>query len=381
MRAILYLITYITACFCFAGCTLEQHETDIIPFDVSVSYPEKEITLEEVADIEYLQLALDDNFLFRTAPDAVTKDKIIFGLFREGDVLVFSRNGKPLSKFNHKGDGPENYVSIRRVLYDETPGEFFVCSRNKIAVYDTSGTFRRTIPLPEGASIVDITNFDSGTLLIYDDSDVYPGLFCLISKEDGHVVEVITIPEATKEADLTTVTHQDMNGVTNYYYPPAYHIVSYKDGYLLTNYSVDTVYFLSAGKKLSPVLVRKPDMLSMEPMISLNGFVEAGNYEFLFTVKYKADNGRLPKTYLMRDKKTGAIYRQKISFSSYKGKEVMLSPETIANTKDGKVGLIVLNLEELKQATAENRLSGTLKQLTERSGEEGNDIFMFLHFK
>ncbi|MDR1161461.1 MAG: hypothetical protein LBK45_03890, partial [Tannerellaceae bacterium] len=119
----------------------------------------------------------------------------------------------------------------------------------------------------------------------------------------------------------------------------------------------------------------------MEPMVSLNGFVEAGKYEFLFTVRYEADNGQLPKTWLMRDKKTGAIYRQKISFNDYKGKEITLSPETIAKTKDGKLGLIVLNLEELRKATAGNRLSGMLKQLVERSDEEGNDIFMLLHFK
>lgn len=380
-KIILHLFIYPIIYFFFSGCSSGKNKTDLIQFDVSISYPVKEVALEKIADIEYLQLLLDDDFLFKVAPDVITTDKIIFSLFREGDILIFSRDGKPLSKFNHKGDGPEDYVSIRQLLYDEKLSEFFVRTHNKIVVYNESGIFKRIIPLLEDASIFEIVNFDSNTLLIYDDSNIYPAPFCLISKEDGRIVKAINTPNSTNKADLTTVIQKDNNGLTHYYYPPAYHIVKYKNGYLLNDYLIDSIYFLSSDKKLSPILTRKPEILSMEPMISLNGFIEADDYEFFLTIKYKVDNAQLPKTYLMRDKKTGTLYKQKITLNTYKGKEIMLSPETITNTKDDKVGLIILNLEELREANKENRISGKLKQLVEDSNEEGNDIFMLLHFK
>jgi hypothetical protein len=83
----------------------------------------------------------------------------------------------------------------------------------------------------------------------------------------------------------------------------------------------------------------------------------------------------------MRDRQTGSVYRQKIVFNDYKGKEVYLSPETIANTQDSRLGLIVLGLDELKNAGNENKLGGKLKELAEHSDEDGNDIYMLLHFK
>jgi len=172
-----------------------------------------------------------------------------------------------------------------------------------------------------------------------------------------------------------------MPDILNILKAPAYHFVKYNDGYLLTEFSIDTVYFLSPDKKLSPFLVRQPAIQSMDPAITLNSLVEAGNYEFLLSVTIRDDSGALPKKYLIRDKKTGTVYQQKITFDDYREKEITLSPETIAITQAGKLGLIVLSLTELQDANRENKLSGRLKELVDNSEEDGNDIFMLLHFK
>jgi len=121
----------------------------------------------------------------------------------------------------------------------------------------------------------------------------------------------------------------------------------------------------------------------MDPVVYLNSFIEAGNYDFMFTAKiqYDTESRGLPRTYLMRDKKTGSIYKQNITFNDFKGKQVTLSPETIATTKDSKLGLIILRLVELQEANRENKLSGRLKELVDNSDEDGNDIYMLLHFK
>ena len=364
--------------FFFLGCTSEKsRENDLIYINISASYAEKEIQLEDIADIEYLQLEFDDDFLFSEVATAVTTNYIIVCRFIAGDILVFSREGKPLSKFNHKGSGPNEYVYIERLIFDELSDEFFIKFSNKIIIYSLSGEFKRELQLL-GNHRREIVNFDAQTLLLYDDDNpFYPTSVTLISKNDGSVVDSIQIRKEKEEVVLYVSSSNEDFIIIG----PTYHLVKYKDGCLLTDFSVDTVYFLSSERNLSPILVRQPAIQSMDPIVYLNSFVEAGDYQFMSAVTVKNENNRLPITYLVHDKKTGSIYRQKNTFNDYKGKEVHLSPLTIVNTQDSNLGLIVLDLPDLQDANRANRLSGKLKELVDNSEEDGNDIYMVLHFK
>ena len=374
----LKLFIFVIIYFPLYGCTLEKgSESNLIEFNVSASYPEKEINLEDVADIEYLQLEFDENFLFSEVPQIITSDKIIFCRFLVGDILIFSRNGKPLFKFNHKGSGPEDYTNLYGLIYDETLDELFVRSDSKIVVYSALGEFRRVIPL-QGIFINQIVNYDYESLLLYDDYDSNPVPFSLISKDNGSVVKMIDLPKDKKVNLLFTQTAEN-NVLT--LRAPAYRIVRHNNGFLLTDFSIDTVFFFSQDRELSPILMRKPAIQSMDPIVYMNSFIEAGNYEFVSVITVKNENNKLPAIYLMRDKKTDSVYRQKITFNDFRGKQITLSPETISNTQDSKLGLIVLSLTELQNANRENRLSGKLKELVERSDDDWNDIYMLLHFK
>jgi len=378
IRKIFNLSMYIV---CLAGCTSDKKGLDLVPLDVRVSYIEKEIKLEDVANIEYLQIELDDGFLF-TEWDTphITSDKIIIGRRSNGDILVFSRDGKPLCKFNRSGNGPEDYPYITDVdVYDEDSDELYVRSHNKIMVYSSSGEFRRKLSLLEDASVRQIVNYDSETLMLYDEQDAYPTPFTLISKKNGSVVETVDMPFVEK-IDLRLIVSQ--NGRTVTYVPmDLSHILKYKDGFLLNDFSNDTLYFFSRNKELLPVIVRKPPINSMAPFIILSSFVEAENYDFMFTTTIALEDSRFPRKYLMRNKNIGSLYRQKVTFNDYKGKEVFISPMTIRFTHDCKLGLIVLSLAELQDAKRENKLSGKLEELVDNSDEDGNDIFMLLHFK
>ena len=376
---------FVTICILYlflGGCTSNKgKENSLIYFNVSASYPEKEVNLEDIATIEYLQLEVDEEFLFSIAPNIITENKIIFGHRLNGDILVFSRNGEPLSKFNRKGNGPGEYIIIHRLMYDEVLDEIFVVSANKIMVYSSYGEFYRSIPLLEQLSLGEIVNYDSQTFLMYDYLKKYPAPFSLISKEDGSVIETIDLPvNKNINSNNIYVIIQSENSIS-LVRGPAHRIVKYNDGYLLTDFSTDTLYFLSSEKKLSPILTRTPAIQSMEPVVYLNGFVEAGNHEFASTVTVKYVDSNLPVTYLLRDKETGSVYRQKITFNDYKGKNVTISPEIIVNTHDSRLGFINLDLTELQDANHENKLSGRLKELVDKSDEDGNDIYMLLHFK
>jgi hypothetical protein len=228
----------ISVYFLFPGCKSEKgKENDLIRFDVSASYPEKEIHLEEVADIEYLQLELDDDFLFMNAPHIVTSDKIIISS-RDGDVLIFSRNGKTVSKFNHRGNGPGKYIYIATLLYDEQADEIFIESRDKLLVFSSSGDFRRTIPLFGFMNNMDcqLVNFDSETLLLYDDYNLSPSPYLFISKKDGSAADTIHTPKG-EAVRLVAIVDEH-----NILFSASYRMVKHNNGYLLTDYSTDTVY-------------------------------------------------------------------------------------------------------------------------------------------
>ena len=65
----------------------------------------------------------------------------------------------------------------------------------------------------------------------------------------------------------------------------------------------------------------------------------------------------------------------------YKGKELILGPSIINNTSDQRTGIIVLTALELQAANAENKLSGKLKEVTDRLTEDDEYVFMILKFK
>ena len=76
-NVILLLCT--TACLFLFGCTSpeNQNDSDLIHINVSRSYSVKEINLAEIAKIEFLQLEMHDDFLFRGNPRVITDNKII----------------------------------------------------------------------------------------------------------------------------------------------------------------------------------------------------------------------------------------------------------------------------------------------------------------
>ena len=161
---------------------------------------------------------------------------------------------------------------------------------------------------------------------------------------------------------------------------PTTSFVRYNDGFLLDMYTSDTV-FLFRNRELSPFLVRTPKIHSMNPIVILQGFLEAGNYQFLSTRRLQVVDGNVPSTVLMRDKTTGSIYRpRRITFDEFRGREVRISSGT-AVRNNSRLGLISLDLTELQDALEEGRLSGRLQEIVENSYEFGNNVFMLLHFK
>ena len=369
------------------SCADKKHAIEgIIHLDVSKTYPEKKISLEDIADIKYVQPEVHDDYLFKPSP--INKMHIspsaivICDYYPPSNFFFFTGEGKPKSRFNRFGEGPGEYQIVHSILYDEKEDKLFVLSDDKILVYSSDGNHQYSIDIPKESAHIKrtIAFFDKESLLTYYESNVYNKNFVRISKKDASLIEEIDIPNH-KEIMLNhrEIISNDGNSMrVNVRGAPTYNIVKHKNGFILSDHSLDTVFFYGRNNELSPILVRTPSIFDMDPYVFINSFIEAGDYLFLNRVTVNID---MLSDYLMINKTDYSVHKPKIFFSDYKGKEISLSPENIQYTVNSGTGFIELSIEELKDAYEDNKLSGKLKEMVKSSEDDSNNIYMILTFK
>ena len=394
--SVLYLFL---AVFFVSGCSSDRQEDDLPCLDVTRNYPEKEIVLTDIADVTFLCLDSDnEDFLYSGRISCITKNTIVIidapSGHPSGKILFFSKDGKPKSQFNHKGQGPEEYTNPHKAIYDEETDEVFVYSLGDgfIHVYSSAGEHKRKIVLPSELYTNHFYFFDDESFLIYDaliqfaanrdrEGNAFPPQFynqpCVrISKTDGKVLEYVNLP--TNDTEL--VYYAEGRKVAMLTTP----IISTEKGFLLCNPESDTVFLYDKNKVLTPVICKTPLVKDLNPIVVMNNCMDYGGYQFMdfTTLQYDPElPARVPMKYLVRNKKTGEVFLQKITLPDYKGKEFIIGFRAESQPYEEGV-FFELELVELKQADRENRLSGKLKELVSTLNEEkDNNVFMFVDFK
>ena len=389
-----YVIYFIIFFGIASGCSSNKQEDSLPCIDITKSYPDKEIVLTDIADVTYLCLnSKNDEYLYKGVIHCVTKNTIVIMDNLSGKILFFGKDGNPKSQFNRKGSGPEEYVSSTRVIYDEENDDVFVYSFSlDVKVYSSTGEYKRKIIFPEEAIPNPIVPFDDESLFLYDASiqfvpdrkrevteetdyptKYYKSPFVRISKTDGKVLEYVELPINSielKKGDNPLIR--------------TYRIVICGKGLLLCNPETDTVFLYGKDYSLTPLICKTPLVKDLDPMFIMNNCMDYGGYQFIEIVREFSKQTypiTFPTKYLIRDKKTDEVFRQKIILPDYNGKEFFIS--TGASGRYYEDGTYFdLDLVELKQALNENRLNGKLKELVNTLDEEkDNNVFMFVHFK
>lgn len=246
---------------------------DLPEINILKKYPQKELHLQDMANIEYVPLeTTDDILLGENAQLCYVSDKyiVVYESIR-GDIFVFDRTGKICSHFNHKGQSGQEYAWIGGgVIFDEKNEEIFVCSYS-IQVYSLNGEYKRTLKKNTILDESKVFNFDDEALLVYDDVIVDPGMehktkqypYMFISKKDGSLISVLDI-HLPKRYSNFFVKHFDNNtwGGHVMYYP---HSIQYGQDFMIADKSSDTLYLLTQDRKLTPLLTRNPSVHASEP--------------------------------------------------------------------------------------------------------------------
>jgi hypothetical protein len=312
-----------TILYILTGCgESKQSSNDFITVDVTAKYPNKELILQDFMDVEYVPLETTDEFITSARIRAIGKDIMIFtNMRRDGDIFIFDRSGKGLRKINRQGQGGEEYVNIQGVVLDEEKNEMYVNSTfsNQMLTYDLEGNFKGSFRYRYEPIYDQTGNFDREHLICHDfyigvvdgiAVDTKRNCFMLVSKQDGSIREIPIPYNGEKKTEFLMGT--DANGeLTDRGIRSNRDLIPYRDSWILTEISADTIYSYSPDHRLKPFIIRTPSVQSMTPEVYLYPGVLTDRYYFMQTVKreynFVTEEG-FPRTDLVYDTQEKALF-------------------------------------------------------------------------
>ena len=366
-----------------SGCGNKQSNDDIIVVDVTKNYPKKEIILQDFADVEYIPLESADEFLNDGGVRFIDNKFIIVRNRNDRNaILIFDRHtGKALQKISRQGQGPEEYINAVEMIFDEDRRELFVMESfkpHRIIVYNIEGQFKRSFKNEDGA-YRNLYNYDRDYLFAGSSGsmDDVGQIFHIISKEDGSVVRQIDIP-FEKKANLPAITPAGYQ-----IYPGGSALFPYKDGFILIEFSTDTVYSYSADQGLQPFIVRTPPIHSMNstPEVYLSPRFISERYYFMETTKMDLASYTtlesllipLPSKDLVYDTQDKAIYEYKLYNADITNKTEV----DFRGPRNGEIIFIeVIDAYKLVEYYQKGELDGHLKQIASTLDEDDNPVIM-----
>ncbi|MDR1120596.1 MAG: 6-bladed beta-propeller [Dysgonamonadaceae bacterium] len=154
-----------------AEVPVSDEDNRFLTVDVSKEYPMSDrIRLQDIAEVEYVPLETNDDFLCAGRVFYIDNSIIIYVNGKNGEILIFDRQGKAKHKINRKGQSGEEYATVSCCLYDKEKNELYVSDMmlKKIFVYDIEGNYKRSFWHLPGAQYNRIYLFDEQYLLCYN---------------------------------------------------------------------------------------------------------------------------------------------------------------------------------------------------------------------
>ena len=375
------------------GCSgNRQSDDNLITIDVTKSYPTKELILQDFAEVEYVPLESADGFLNNGAVHFVNNDVIILrNSFDRNAILTFDRHtGKALHRFSHQGQGPGEYLSVISIVFDEDRRELFFLdygSRKQILVYDLEGQFKRSFKNPEDVIYRKLYNYDRDHLFAGNNGSTEEAgteqRFHIISKQDGNLVRKIEIPYE-KKAKLPAFTPAGYEvGVSTIA------LILFKEDFIITELSTDTVYRYSPDQVLQPFIVRTPPIHSMSsPEVYLSPLFMSDRYYFMRMEKMDIATWTtlesllrdLPTKNLVYDTEDKAVYEYKLYNADITNKtEVEIRGPRTHNSEI--IFRQTLDAYKLVEYYKKGELKGRLKEIAATLDEEDNPVIMLVKHK
>ena len=363
------------------------HKDNFITVDVTASYPQKKLVLQDFMDVEYIPLETNNEFVCGNYVRAVGRNHVIMTNHdNDGNIYIFDRSGKALRKINRKGQGGEEYNILSRVVLDENNNELFVNDMyaKKILVYDLEGNFKRKLSTSEDFLFFDMYDFDQEHLICHDSFNDNNSLafhtgqsFMLISKLDGSISKEIQIPYEEKKSIVMRTPKDEKTGMYSVFMPSSvFPIVPYFDDYVLDEISADTIYKYSSDHTMKPLIARTPPICSMAPERFLLLSLLTDRYYFMEIIEKKR---LFPFSNIVYDRQEKALFSYKVYNSDYTDEEEAFLKSVPLNREIPSCQY--LEAYKLVEDYEGGRLKGRLKEIASKLGEEDNPVIMLIKHK
>ena len=397
MKRIVYSAALLLALMATA-CGGGGKDVSALPqIDVNTNYPEKEICLQDVADVSYVPLQTTDEFLLTdvASMEMVSSEGIM--CVSDQKVLLFHPDGKVKSLLDKKGEGPDEYRYVHYATADWERKEIYIHDRHQqaIMVYSMDGKFKHSFDIDIRARQNDLLCDNEGHIVLYKER---PGRLVhgkieppyrpvvWVSKEDGQIDSL-----SHRQDYYTTMGVKaelpDGNAWTLNVPIPA--LVKLNGEVYVSEVASDTIYRLEKSS-LQPFVTRTPSVKESEGekrLLMLQGITPhyyhfrlqakelSGGSASGMTIKLTDDESKE----VMYDVKTGEAFCPKFSNRDH-ASEVSYDELTFDGC-DANSAYLLLEAFCLVEALEAGELSGELKAIAEGLKEDDNPVLMVVKFK
>ena len=386
MKRILYSAAFMLALLA-TGCGDANQKPSALPqIDVRTNYPEKEICLQDVAEVSYIALDSQDGILFRGNVNDFSDKGIVIMDCQNNRLIFFDKQGKFQHVIQRQGQGPEEYSMMLDALVDWDKEDVFVFdSGSRIVVYSLDGTFKRKLPLNANLVQHDAYIWSDSQLVAcrYGNWDKDEKLvpyqpIVLLSKEDG---KMDSLSYRKEHSFPTYIGAKEMN--IRIHWPS---LDKLNGDVYVNDLSADTIYRLDARTQaLQPVMTRTPSVT----LDDLDGYFMdlKGVSSLYYFLHFLARQASMDSHFVMVDEKSrNAVYDRKegkVYHPKFTNKDYPSMEKIHLNFCEEENACAIVQLEAFKliEALEAGELGGELKTIAESLKEEDNPVLMVVKFK
>ena len=374
---------------------MEEETTISLPIlDLEKKYPQKVITLQDIADVEYIVLESHKNALAGSQYTVVTDSIIVTFSSFEDNILFFHRNGKFSHFFNCKGESGKEYTAISDMRVNVATKEIYINDNLKrcVQVYTYNGEYIRTLKLKStphnGYLMGTIYNCDEEHILAEDwwnvdelkEQPTNHQPYYRISTSDGSISRLpLFIEKRIRDGFKWYDEESDTFGSMGVGLSPVAYI---NDELIIADFGLDTVYSYKENL-LTPIAVRKNQMKSEDVPIVASIEAITDKYYLWYACEKDIKKTIWPDWTYLQDRRTGKCIQTKLVDKNITDKKHRFRSRPSANGYTVPKHHIMQHYPAyvLIELLEEGKLQGELKEIASKLTEEDNPVIMLAKFK
>ena len=376
------------------NAVLEDTLLRLAVIDLQQKYPQKIITLQDIANVEYIVLESHNEALISAPYTVVTDSMIITYSPLEDNVIFFQRNGKFSHSFNRKGQSGKEYTGISDMRVNVATKEIYINDNLKrcVQVYTYNGEYIRTLKLKStphnGYLMGTIYNCDEEHILAEDwwnvdelkEQPTNHQPYYRISTSDDSISRLpLFIEKRIRDGFKWYDEESDTFGSMGVGLSPVAYI---NDELIIADFGLDTVYSYKENL-LTPIAVRKNRMKSEDVPIVAGIEAITDKYYLWYACEKDIKKTIWPDWTYLQDRRTGKCIQTKLVDKNITDKKHRFRSRPSANYYTVPKHHIMQYYPAyvLIELLEEGKLQGELKEIASKLNVEDNPVIMLAKFK